>query len=209
EQVGPALRTGPLPPRPPRRPPRPAHRVQAGRPGRRGRMRGWRPVMNRRAVKSVLRRVGAYPLARHWYRRADPGVRRTRADEARFYRQFVGAGDLCFDVGANLGQTIEPLIDCRANVVAVEPNPLSARVLRWEFGGRTDVTIVEQAVGSEPGSADLHFAGTDATASLRDDWPFAQEGVCRGAVTTLDELIGRFGVPKLLKVDVEGYELEV
>jgi FkbM family methyltransferase len=167
------------------------------------------PVVNRSAVKKVLRGLGIYPMVRYWYRQLNPQARREFADDVRFYRQFVGEGDLCFDIGANLGQTIKPLVACKAKVVAVEPNPLCGQSLAWEFAGCRDVTIVGQAVGAEAGFADLHFEGTDATASLRNDWPFPLRGIERVRVTTLDALIEQFGKPTLLKVDVEGFETEV
>jgi FkbM family methyltransferase len=165
--------------------------------------------IDRSRVKSVLRSCGVYSLARHVYRRVDPNVRRARVAERQFYRRLINEGDLCFDVGANLGQTVESWINANVRIIAVEPNPFCVQTIRWEFGGDPNVTIVEQAVGSTTGFADLHFEGTDATGSLREDWPFPNRMVRRVPVTTLDELIARFGRPRLCKIDVEGYEVEV
>ena len=44
------------------------------------------------------------------------------AARKKMYAQFFsGAGDLYFDVGANMGNRIEPLIDMGLKIVAVEP----------------------------------------------------------------------------------------
>ncbi len=160
-------------------------------------------------VKSGLRRLGLYPRVRYWYRRLAPERRRERARERSFYQQFVAPGDLCFDVGANVGQTIEAMRACQGRVVAIEPNPFCVQALEWEFGGNPNVTIVAQAIGSANGFAELHFDGTDSTGSLRADWPFPTKEVRQVPVTTLDDLIAKFGLPKVCKVDVEGYELDV
>lgn len=165
--------------------------------------------MDRARAKTALRSLGIFPQARRWYRRIHPGLRRERAEERSFYRQFVEEGDLCFDIGANVGQTTEALMGCKARVIAVEPNPFCIPVLEWETRGYRDATIVEKAIGAAGGFADLHFDGTDSTASLRADWPYRGSETRRVSVTTLDELIAEFGPPKLCKVDVEGYEPEV
>jgi FkbM family methyltransferase len=160
-------------------------------------------------LKTSLKNSGLYPVARHWYRRVKPAFRRERESRRKFYAQFVKAGDLCFDIGANVGQTTEALLDCGARVIAVEPNPLCMPVLRWQFGSNQNVTLVPKAMGAKPGSIVLHFHGTASTASVLPDWPFGNEDSQTVEMTTLDALIAEFGCPKLCKVDVEGYEVEV
>ncbi|HEY1471426.1 MAG TPA: FkbM family methyltransferase [Candidatus Acidoferrum sp.] len=41
----------------------------------------------------------------------------------RLYSEFVSAGDLVFDIGANIGDYAEMFARLGARVVAVEPNP--------------------------------------------------------------------------------------
>jgi FkbM family methyltransferase len=201
-------------------------RVAAARPrtsGGRLRIAGMErmKLLDRHRIASLAwpllaRRPELYFLGRHWYRRLDPELRRKRDDTRRFFSHFLSDGDLCFDIGANRGQTTEAFLLCNARVVAVEPNPLCVSLLRWQFGGRPEVTIVEKAVGSRVGFAELHFEGMAGTGSLREDWPLPTEPnarpnrtVRRVEMTTLDELIARFSKPRFCKVDVEGYEAEV
>src|SRR6266581_268182 len=115
--------------------------------------------MNKESIKQFLHRTNLYPLARHYYRRVNKASRHERRFAKAFYEQFVGPGDLCFDIGANVGQTTEALAAVRARVIAVEPNPLCTPVLKWQFGRNADVTIVEKAIGAAPGTATLHFEG--------------------------------------------------
>jgi FkbM family methyltransferase len=123
--------------------------------------------------------------------------------------ELVGPGNLCVDIGSNVGQTIEAFDACGARTVALEPNPDCIPALEWQFGRNPRVTIVKKAVGSVPGSATLNFSGTNTTSSLRDDWGESNKERLTVEVTTLDALISEFGPPKLCKVDVEGFETEV
>jgi FkbM family methyltransferase len=161
------------------------------------------------ALKSIVKKSGVYPLARHLYRRFNTALRQERAALKRFYAQFVKPNDLCFDIGANVGQTTEALLDLGARIIAVEPNPLCFPVLNWQFGRNPRVTLVRKAVGAATGSAVLNYHGTDSTASILTDWPFENTSSQAVELTTLDELIHQFGRPRLCKVDVEGYEVEV
>jgi FkbM family methyltransferase len=165
--------------------------------------------MTRETFKGILHSTGFYAPARHMYRALSPSVRRERALSKLFYSGLIEPGDLCFDVEANVGQTTEALIDCGARVIAIEPNSLCFPVLNWQFGRDSRVTLVKKAVGAKPGTAILNFSGTDSTASIREDWPYANQASVTVDVTTLDGLISEFGCPKVCKVDVEGFETEV
>src|SRR5579862_633892 len=143
-------------------------------------------------------------------------MRRTRARVA-FYRQFVGPGELAFDVGAHVGDRTELLLRAGASVVAVEPQPLLREKLERAFGADPRVTLVAEAVGAEAGTAELRWpAGGLALASMSDEWVgrvresgrFQAEWDDRALVpvTTLDALIERYGAPSFCKIDVEGYE---
>src|SRR5713226_3688386 len=68
-----------------------------------------------------------------------------------FYRRFVRAGDLCFDIGAHLGDRAAHFLSLGARVVAVEPQPLLMKALKRRFGGDPRVTLVAAALGAAPG----------------------------------------------------------
>ena len=74
---------------------------------------------------------------------------------ARFYRQFVGPGTLCFDVGAHLGNRSRCWLNLGARVVAVEPQPDFAQMLAWWCRSRPGFTLVEAALAAAPGTIDL------------------------------------------------------
>lgn len=139
---------------------------------------------------------------------------------SRFYASFIRPGDLCFDVGAHVGNRVAAWRRLGASVVAVEPQPHLLAWLRRFYGRSPAVTLVGEAVGARHGTADLrHDPRNPTVSSLSEAWIAAVSrdpsfaGVrWRAAepvtVTTLDALIARFGRPAFCKIDIEGYEAE-
>lgn len=160
---------------------------------------------------------GCVRIARLRYRL---GAYRLERRRRRFYGRFVSRGDLCFDVGAHVGDRTAILLSLGARVVAVEPQPLCVEKLRLGFANDPGFVLVEAGVGAAPGHAELRVpAGGPAIASMSDEWIERVRASGRFRVewsdslpirlTTLDALIGEYGLPQFCKIDVEGYEPEV
>jgi FkbM family methyltransferase len=160
----------------------------------------------------------AWGIARSLVMYHPPGRRRRLVT---FYRQFLGPGDLGFDVGAHVGSRVRAWRKLGARVVAVEPQPDFVRLLRLFFGRDPDVTIVPDALGARPGTARLRLSSATPTVSsmsrkwigsVTTDRRFARirwDRAVEVRVTTLDDLVETYGEPAFCKVDVEGFELEV
>ena len=139
----------------------------------------------------------------------------------RFYASLLHPGDLCFDVGAHVGNRIAAWTKLGARVVAVEPQAHLMAWLRRLYGRSAAVTLVQAALGASEGAAVLHADPRNPTvATLSTEWLAAvgQDAAFHGVhwaaqeqvpVTTLDALIGRYGRPTFCKIDVEGFEAEV
>jgi len=139
----------------------------------------------------------------------------------QLYGQFLGPGDLGFDIGAHVGGRVRAWRRLGARVLAVEPQPDCLRVLRLLYGRDRGVTIVPDAVGAQPGRARLALStATPTVSSMSPDWiesvaaerSFARVRWDRSvevAVVTLDDLIAIHGEPAFCKIDVEGFEVDV
>lgn len=166
-------------------------------------------VMNK--IKNLSTEFGGYRMLR-WMQ--DHVIDRARLKESsqrrRFYRQLIAPGDLCFDVGSNIGDISSVLLDLGAKVVAVDPQPAAMRELKARLAGNGNLTCVEAGVADKPGELDLYLHDRVGTTSMVSDWGAGKTtGKITVPVTTLDALIARFGRPKYCKIDVEGFELNV
>jgi FkbM family methyltransferase len=139
----------------------------------------------------------------------------------KLYATLVPKGGLAFDVGSHVGDRIGSFRRCGARVVALEPQPLCARVIREVYADDKDVTLVESACGPKPGKLTLHINSNNPTVTTAStDFVKAADGAggwegqvwdkaIEVPVTTLDALIAKYGRPDFVKIDVEGFEADV
>lgn len=137
----------------------------------------------------------------------------------RLYKQFIQAGDLVFDAGANTGSRTMIFAELGARVIAIEPQKECVRQLYIRFRENPRVTIVPKALGAAVGAQDMQLSNLTQTGSLNPDLVHAEHGdprwkiatwdnTRRVPVTTLDTLIAEYGVPSFVKLDIEGYEAQ-
>ncbi|UFH55968.1 FkbM family methyltransferase [Spirosoma sp. KNUC1025] len=135
-----------------------------------------------------------------------------------FYDSFVKKDDLCFDVGANVGNRIRPLLGLGAKVLAVEPQQACYKILKYKFGKR--IIIINKGLGESEGIKNFYTSDENVLSSFSDEWINSVKNSGRFQniewkeaiqveITTLDKLIDIYGLPTFIKIDVEGYELEV
>ena len=136
----------------------------------------------------------------------------------RLYANFVAAGDLVFDIGAHAGNRVRAFASLGCRVVAAEPQPDFARLLRALFRRSPQIIVVEAAVAERAGRGLLSLSErTPTVTTLATTWrdarardpDFARVRWNREieiATTTLDGLIETFGIPAFVKIDVEGSE---
>jgi FkbM family methyltransferase len=138
----------------------------------------------------------------------------------RLHGGFVRRGDLVFDIGAHVGDRVASFRRLGARIVAVEPQPAMVKVLKLFFGRRADIAIEAVAVGRSVGTTILMIntdnptvstASAEFVSAARDAPGWETQRWTKSVpvtVTTLDALIGKYGVPAFIKIDVEGFEQE-
>lgn len=173
-------------------------------------------------LRFIFRSLGILPYAQYVRLTYFPSPHQREESQfiqrrVEFYGKFLKPGQLCFDVGANIGNRTKVFLELGCSVVAVEPQPDCAKVLRLRFGNR--IKTIVSALGREVGKGMLHISESSEISSLSDEWvQSVSQSRFTGmqwtrrrevAITTLDELIRQVGVPAFCKVDVEGFEEDV
>lgn len=123
-------------------------------------------------------------------------------------------GDVFYDVGASVGYiTLEAArrVGAQGQVVAFEPQPSLAHhiAVSAALNGMRAVTVYPAMLGREAGPGVLHVGSHSVHASAIAREPDAAAIACER--TTLDALVasGAIRPPNVIKVDVEGAELQV
>ena len=140
---------------------------------------------------------------------------------ARFLSEVPSRSRLAFDIGSHVGDRIGSFRRCGARVVALEPQPDCARVIREIHGCDGAVSLEEAACGPKPGTLTLHVNSRNPTVTTASaDFVRSADGAggwegqvwdrtIEVPVTTLDRLVARHGKPAFVKIDVEGFEADV
>jgi FkbM family methyltransferase len=122
------------------------------------------------------------------------------------------------DIGANRGQFALAArhFHPTARLISFEPLPSAAEIYRAVFAGDARASLVAAALGPTPGEAVIHVSGLDHSSSLlpitaTQETLFpgtAEVGTDTVRVTRLAEHVSEIESPALLKVDVQGFELQ-
>jgi len=130
--------------------------------------------------------------------------------------KFLKTNDLFFDVGAHLGEKSKELIKNNINVVMIEPQPECLKQLNKLYANNKFVTIVPMGLGKSQQKMEMSINSEQPVIStFSEHWKTGRFSNSKWDqkiivdITTLDELIKKFGEPKYIKIDVEGFEHEV
>ncbi len=160
------------------------------------------------------------PPALAWRLRRTARERLELENFKAFYSGFLKPGDLCFDIGANLGNRVRSFRALGCKVLAVEPQARCIHELERNFRSDAEIIIVPKAAGKKIGKSTLRISSEHVLSSMSENFINRTrssgrfDGVEWGSeesieVTTLEQLIEEYGMPQFIKIDVEGHEPEV
>jgi FkbM family methyltransferase len=176
---------------------------------------------NRVLLRHLPRDLGSAPIhvspdasLHHW-------KPRLRSDLFDLARQFVHPGDTIWDIGANVGlfaiaaaQKAGP----QGSIVAIEPDiwlaSLMQRSAALQRPTAAPIHIMPIAVSHTTGIATLHIANRNRASNHLSSVPeHSQAGGTRETLQvlsiTLDWLLDHSAPPSLVKIDVEGAEIDL
>ena len=121
--------------------------------------------------------------------------------------------DVVFDVGTNIGTIANWFATRTHHVHGFEPHPDNLRMTKEQIQLRktTNITLSKLALGSEPGTLQLHVKSFHGHHSLGDTSATPTVEKIDVEVDTVDRYCTANGIERIdfLKIDVEGFEEEV
>ena len=129
--------------------------------------------------------------------------------------KMIKPGDICWDIGANIGFytcLLASQVGDSGAVVAFEPASRTYGYLHENVSLNrfTNTTLINKGIGDRVEQRNLHYSEAglaEGTASLK----YTNERTAAERVTldTIDNLFRELPAPNFVKIDVEGYQLEV
>jgi FkbM family methyltransferase len=174
-------------------------------------------------IKKLIRKSPLYPVILSMRERKAILEWSEHDDKsAAFYSQFISENDICFDIGANVGNRTKVFLKIAKNVVAVEPQIYCYQKLEKFFSNHIGkkLHLHNLALGEKPGEAEMFISKVSTLSTLSQEWIDSTkksgrfehcdwEEKQKVKISTLDKIIEEHGKPSFIKIDVEGFELEV
>jgi FkbM family methyltransferase len=191
--------------------------------GNKSEMRGLiKKFLQSKGVYEHLKYSKAFAAYEHFFK---PQVQEAFKKELAFYRSFLQPCQLVFDIGANDGHKTEAFLRIAERVVCCEPDAKNHKTLVTRFRNRKERVLIEKlALGAKEGELKMYVhhegsafntlnpkfkAVTEADNLEKWSEKIQFERDVPVKIATLDSLIEKYGQPYFIKIDVEGYELEV
>jgi len=137
----------------------------------------------------------------------------TEGETQEVMQEALAAGDVFYDLGANIGflsLVAAALVGSDGAVYSFEPLPANVAILRANAKRNSldQIEVIEMAISDKPGGATLAIGRSDQDGKLEKNVVRAGKSSISVAVTTIDDYVEAGArPPTLIKIDVEGVEL--
>ncbi|MEM7718478.1 MAG: FkbM family methyltransferase [Pseudomonadota bacterium] len=129
----------------------------------------------------------------------------------------TGPGDLCIDLGANVGEFTLRLAETGADVISFEPDPGAYAALETAAGNRPNVTLIHKAAGHEDDTLVLHrsekWSAEDPTAHTKSSSLVTPNKLADDSNAVMVEVVDIISFieqldrdVRIIKMDIEGAE---
>ena len=123
---------------------------------------------------------------------------------------------ILYDIGANKGLYTDTLIDQYDKCILVEANPVLCKYLQDKYSNNTKIKIVNVIVSKDE-NVQFYISNADTLSTADMSWItdsrftnyYSWKPIDGVSTMSLDSIIRQEGTPSFIKIDVEGYELNV
>lgn len=170
----------------------------------------------------IRRRIYDYQM---WLDTADRGISRTlllfgrRELEHKYLLERIAVeGMTVFDIGANIGYYAimeSRLVGRSGTIVAIEPSPSNIELLQRNLAlnGVENVKVITGGVSDKDGDRRLFLSAQSNLNTFHPpesgDYALTEGRTISVKTTTVPQLMSQFGRPELIRMDVEGHEVEI
>jgi FkbM family methyltransferase len=170
----------------------------------------------------LIRYSSVYPLYLKFFRSS---IYRSYQIERKFYEKLLlGRSAIVFDIGANVGDKSVLFSKFSQRVIAVDPDQHNYKLLKRRLFFQSKVVVINAAVGRETGKGFFYVNSPGSPSNTMSvKWKKILEDAKANRwststsfsetyevdIVTLDTLVGKYGMPTYIKIDVEGYENHV
>jgi len=138
-------------------------------------------------------------------------------DHKVMLEKIVSPGMTIFDIGGNIGYyplMQLGLLNGTGKLIVIEPSPGNVDLLRQnlQLNGYSDVPIIAAAVSDTAGERDFHLSSQSNLGTFHPIGSGSETltgETVEVTTTTVPRLADEYGSPDLIRMDVEGHEVEV
>ena len=165
--------------------------------------------------KEVYKNCGLLPevdafLSKHNFKRVSTLITRHGWGDALYIKDSI-----CFDIGANIGNWSLSNINNFDKIIAIEASPITFKRLESNCS-HSKITLLNYAVCNSTEDVSFYQAQCDVLSTMNKEWltkessrfynhPYRE---IRCVPIRIDALIEKYGIPSLIKIDVEGGEYD-